>query len=390
MPLGACWSRSGKSERRTGADRLVDGAPVGRVVARLGSLQWPLAAPVCAHQPDLLGAPAIAHEADPAPVRRPGGAAVEPRRGRHAHGWRAVEPGDPHVGVAGGRAGVGERLPGRAPGRCSHRAGLVDDQSRLAAAHRGRPQLVAGASNSRRTRSSYRPATSPARRRPPHPRPTGACGCRPSSSRRGRAHPRRRSTTRSAVHRETRQAGCLRLPDWRSGRAERPCACRRRRSRCCRCGRSRTRVVGRLARRSRRCRREEARAARHVCCRRPASLSRQPVRLPRSPQPRSSLRTQPRRRRPSRRRSRARRATRNRPTRTLPACGYFYHGRCHRTTVTMAPAQGFPSGQRGRAVNPLAQPSEVRILSPAFSASAGSASADPSPRGDRTFGREDP
>ena len=29
-------------------------------------------------------------------------------------------------------------------------------------------------------------------------------------------------------------------------------------------------------------------------------------------------------------------------------------------------AQGFPSGQRGRAVNPLAQPSEVRILSPAF------------------------
>jgi hypothetical protein len=27
--------------------------------------------------------------------------------------------------------------------------------------------------------------------------------------------------------------------------------------------------------------------------------------------------------------------------------------------------QGFPSGQRGRAVNPLAQPSEVRILSPA-------------------------
>ena len=28
-------------------------------------------------------------------------------------------------------------------------------------------------------------------------------------------------------------------------------------------------------------------------------------------------------------------------------------------------AQGFPSGQRGRAVNPLAQPSEVRILSPA-------------------------
>ena len=32
-----------------------------------------------------------------------------------------------------------------------------------------------------------------------------------------------------------------------------------------------------------------------------------------------------------------------------------------------ATAQGFPSGQRGRAVNPLAQPSEVRILSPASS-----------------------
>ena len=28
------------------------------------------------------------------------------------------------------------------------------------------------------------------------------------------------------------------------------------------------------------------------------------------------------------------------------------------------PAGEFPSGQRGRAVNPLAQPSEVRILSP--------------------------
>ena len=31
----------------------------------------------------------------------------------------------------------------------------------------------------------------------------------------------------------------------------------------------------------------------------------------------------------------------------------------------MARPQGFPSGQRGRAVNPLAQPSEVRILLPA-------------------------
>ena len=30
------------------------------------------------------------------------------------------------------------------------------------------------------------------------------------------------------------------------------------------------------------------------------------------------------------------------------------------------PSQGFPSGQRGRAVNPLAQPSEVRILPPAL------------------------
>ena len=34
--------------------------------------------------------------------------------------------------------------------------------------------------------------------------------------------------------------------------------------------------------------------------------------------------------------------------------------------ATMAPLQGFPSGQRGRAVNPLAQPSEVRILPPAL------------------------
>ena len=50
-----------------------------------------------------------------------------------------------------------------------------------------------------------------------------------------------------------------------------------------------------------------------------------------------------------------------------------------------APSQGFPSGQRGRAVNPLAQPSEVRILSPALSASAGSARADPA-RGVRPSG----
>ena len=39
-------------------------------------------------------------------------------------------------------------------------------------------------------------------------------------------------------------------------------------------------------------------------------------------------------------------------------------------------SQGFPSGQRGRAVNPLAQPSEVRILSPALSDSAESALVD--------------
>ena len=35
-----------------------------------------------------------------------------------------------------------------------------------------------------------------------------------------------------------------------------------------------------------------------------------------------------------------------------------------RATIPPRP-QGFPSGQRGRAVNPLAQPSEVRILLPA-------------------------
>ena len=90
-------------------------------------------------------------------------------------------------------------------------------------------------------------------------------------------------------------------------------------------------------------------------------------------------RTLPPRRRPPPRSARSSplRATRIRPRRSLPAPRYFYHGPRHPAAVTMAPAQGFPSGQRGRAVNPLAQPSEVRILSPALSASAGSARADP-------------
>ena len=35
------------------------------------------------------------------------------------------------------------------------------------------------------------------------------------------------------------------------------------------------------------------------------------------------------------------------------------------TGLQLPTPQGFPSGQRGRAVNPLAQPSEVRILLPA-------------------------
>jgi len=34
---------------------------------------------------------------------------------------------------------------------------------------------------------------------------------------------------------------------------------------------------------------------------------------------------------------------------------------------------GFPSGQRGRAVNPLAQPSQVRILPPPLSGALASA-----------------
>ncbi len=43
-------------------------------------------------------------------------------------------------------------------------------------------------------------------------------------------------------------------------------------------------------------------------------------------------------------------------------------GRTPRDARLQSPApQGFPSGQRGRAVNPLAQPSEVRILLPAQS-----------------------
>ena len=41
---------------------------------------------------------------------------------------------------------------------------------------------------------------------------------------------------------------------------------------------------------------------------------------------------------------------------------------CPGTRLQLPAPQGFPSGQRGRAVNPLAQPSEVRILLPASSA----------------------
>jgi hypothetical protein len=42
-------------------------------------------------------------------------------------------------------------------------------------------------------------------------------------------------------------------------------------------------------------------------------------------------------------------------------------GACGEARLEWPAPQGFPSGQRGRAVNPLAQPSEVRILLPAFS-----------------------
>ena len=78
------------------------------------------------------------------------------------------------------------------------------------------------------------------------------------------------------------------------------------------------------------------------------------------------------------------------PTVTIAArTAYFYQRPRPPAAVTMAPAQGFPSGQRGRAVNPLAQPSEVRILSPALSASAGSARADPA-RGVRPSGGKIP
>ena len=51
-------------------------------------------------------------------------------------------------------------------------------------------------------------------------------------------------------------------------------------------------------------------------------------------------------------------------------------GRRGEPRLQLRAAQGFPSGQRGRAVNPLAQPSEVRILPPASGARSESASAD--------------
>jgi hypothetical protein len=47
-------------------------------------------------------------------------------------------------------------------------------------------------------------------------------------------------------------------------------------------------------------------------------------------------------------------------------------GRASSRGYNCAPPQGFPSGQRGRAVNPLAQPSEVRILPPAYPADGNS------------------
>ena len=66
-------------------------------------------------------------------------------------------------------------------------------------------------------------------------------------------------------------------------------------------------------------------------------------------------------------------------------------GRAASRGYNCAPPQGFPSGQRGRAVNPLAQPSEVRILPPASGARSESASADSdrakTPEGVRSRGR---
>ena len=348
MPLGACWSRSGRSDAGSGltasSTRLQSGVSSPTTdpcracwrlpSARISQIRW--------EPPRLLTKPIRP------PVRRPGRAAVEPRRGRHANGWRAVEPGDPHVGVAGARAGVGDRLSRRAPGRCPHRAGLVDDQRRLAAAHGGRPQLVAAASiRGEHDRAAVRrpgrldvvcrvldqPALAAAVRahheevvRSPAT-PLDHTICRPSGDHAGSTS----SAPGLAVRRA--QSAPARVDDVdlaaaAAGARERDPAAVGRDGCAGVAGKQPGQLDTRAAVDPRRCRGNPS--ARH---------DRRSVRPP--------LRTQPRGRRSSRRRSRARRATRNRPTRTLPACGYFYHGRAvadHRYNGARAGVPEWPKG----------------------------------------------
>ena len=79
-----------------------------------------------------------------------------------------------------------------------------------------------------------------------------------------------------------------------------------------------------------------------------------------------------------RERDEQRRATRRcrRSALARPASPSTLACRARRHGYNRCPLQGFPSGQRGRAVNPLAQPSEVRILLPALVRERDSARAE--------------
>ena len=213
--------RAGAS-RGIGADRLVDEAPVGRVVARSRI------APVAAGGSRRRASARSAASRRDCSRRRSGGRRATRRGGRRTPARSST------ARVASRRARRPTRPRCRPSSRC--RRPLVPTGSRPAPASGRRPRRSesarrrpprpttagSGRLDSRRTRSTLRPATRPARRRSRRPRRRGACGCRLPSSRRGRASPSSRSTRRSAVRRETTPARHRRLPDWRSGRAQCP------------------------------------------------------------------------------------------------------------------------------------------------------------------------
>ena len=123
----------GEQRAALGADRALDHGPVGGVVSgHRASSGRPRLPSVCASARPL-STVTVAHERKASAVRRPGRPAVESRRGRRPPRSRPVERGDPHVGVAGDVACIGDDYPGLQDGDRRHRA---HDESRGLAARR--------------------------------------------------------------------------------------------------------------------------------------------------------------------------------------------------------------------------------------------------------------